>query len=311
MRNWLYCILIAMTACSSSISTRAENDIFGSGENRDMQFSNGIYFTHRTHKKDTPEFIKKSADIIPSLSIKDGIVANRYSLGVGQEMHTPDDIGNRELQLNRNPFVGFLFFKLGKEEITHEYKKRSFLYMGVVGPWSFAGKTQREFHALFDMTNPRGWRNQIDNEFVFMHESGIEIRDLQIKYNTNKLEQSSGYKLKLGTWYTGLEFFLSHKFGQNYELFSTSQNKEFSWFLFNTPYIQAVLRDMTLDGNTFRNSHSVEKEPFVYGNEWGIQFEYNGYALKLYNKTQSKIFKEQDKRFHIWGGFSITKLFDI
>lgn len=302
---------IVLLAFLAGCSLTGENDIFGITENRDMMYTNGVKITYARHEAESPKLLKTLANPIPSLQFGEKLVPNKYVAEIGQEMYTPDSIGKFELQEDRNPFVGFLYGKLGKEEISTESRTYSSLTLGTVGPNSFADRTQTWFHRSLDMTIPNGWVNQIDNEIVFMHDSGVDIRDFQILCNNTKFEQTSGYSLKLGTWYTGLEFNLTHRYGQNFELFSSALESDWSWNIFNRPYFRLVARDMTLDGNTFSDSHSVDKIPYVFGNEFGLMLEYQGYALKLYVITQSKIFEEQDKDYHTFGGFTVISLFDL
>lgn len=308
-RIFFACLLLS--GCSV-FSLNEENDIFGITENRDMMYSNGTRFTYTTKESETPEIIKKIADPIPSLQVfGESIKPNRYTVEAGQEMYTPDNITSFELQKDQNPFVGYLYGKVGKEEITTEYRKFSFFSLGTVGPSSLADKTQKFVHKQIGMQKPNGWVNQIDNEPVFVHESGIDLRDIQVNCDSFRFDQTSGYNMKIGTWYTGIEFNITHRFGQNYEMFSASPNSDWSWHFFNKPYLQLVAKDMTMDGNTFHDSHSVDRIPHVYGNEFGTILEFKGYALKLYIKTQSKLYEEQDKDWHTFGGFKFMNLFDL
>lgn len=276
-----------------------------------MMFSQGLSFKYFANENDAPEFLKDTMKYVPTLSVDNGLKANKYTLEAGQQMYTPENIRAVSAIPDSNPYVGLLYTKFGKEEISLDERKWSNVLLGTVGSNSLADRTQRAFHELIDNQRPNGWEHQVDNEVVFMHQSGFESRDLLVKYKYNKIEQTSGYNLNLGTWNTSAEIFLAHHFGQGYELFSKSEQK-WSWRFYNKPYAKFVAKDMTLDGNTFHKSEvTVDRIPFVYGNRFGLILEYSGYALDLGVTTQSKIYKEQDTPIHTWGGFQVTKLFDL
>ena len=56
---------------------------------------------------------------------------------------------------------------------------------------------------------------------------------------------------------------------------------------------QAVLRDIYLDGNTFKDSHSVQKEPFVADLMMGTAFIAGRFRLSFANVYRTKMFKTQ------------------
>ena len=311
MKKVLLALCITFLSSCSVISLHEENDFFGLAKNKDMMYSQGLALKYFGSDNDAPQLLKSATSIIPSLSVNNGLKANKYTLEAGQQMYTPDNIRESEPITDQNPYVGLLYGKIGKEEITLEEKKWSNLMVGTTGENSLAGQTQRFIHDLIDNQRPNGWEHQVDNEIVFMHQSGFEARDLLVQYKTNKLEQSSGYNLNLGTWQTSVEIFIAHHFGQGYELFSQSEHC-WSWRFYNRPFAKLVARDMTMDGNTFHKSEvTVDRIPFVYGNKFGIIFEYDGYALELGGTTQSKIYEEQKHDWHTWGGFQVTRLFDL
>lgn len=313
MKHFLSLIILAciLSGCHV-LSFKEENDIFGITKNRDMMYTQGLILSGNQKNEDAPEIVKDIASYIPSINPTGEISTNKYTYEFGQKMFTPDHISREEPQFDANPFTGLLYGQLGKEEVSLESKKWANLLIGTTGENSLAGQTQKLFHGWFDMAEPRGWKYQVDNEIVFMHQSGLEDRDILIKYCNTKFEQTTGYNLNLGTWNTSLELFLNHRFGMNYELFSESQTSNWAFYFFNRPYIRAVLRDMTLDGNTFKDSIvTVDKEPFVYGNRFGLVMEYKGYQLELAVTTQSRLWEEQDKPWHTWGGWTISKAFKL
>lgn len=309
MKKLLFAISLFVLSGCSVISLHEENDIFGITKNKDMMYSQGLTFKYFANENDAPELLKDSIGF-PSLS-PSGLKPNKYTLEAGQQIYTPDDIRTSDPIPDQNPYVGLLYAKVGKEEVSLDERKWSNFMLGTTGENSFADKVQRGFHALIDNQRPNGWEHQVDNEIVFMHQSGFESRDLLVKYSRNKIEQTSGYNLNLGTWNTSLEVFLAHHFGQSYELFSKSDQR-WSWRFYNKPYFRIVGKDMTLDGNTFHDSKvTVDKKPFVYGNRFGVVLEYSGYALELGVTTQSRIYEEQKHSWHTWGGFSVSRLFDL
>jgi hypothetical protein len=55
-----------------------------------------------------------------------------------------------------------------------------------------------------------------------------------------------------------------------------------------------VLRDIFLDGNTFKDSHSVSKEPFVGDLIVGASLILNRFKISYVQVSRSKEFKKQD-----------------
>jgi hypothetical protein len=56
-----------------------------------------------------------------------------------------------------------------------------------------------------------------------------------------------------------------------------------------------VARDIFLDRNTFRDSHSVEKEPFVYYYGFGFTLRYKNFIFDFIEINNSKKFKLEKK----------------
>lgn len=143
-------IAIALAICNISIASQfnlnLENDCFlpdkSLGKNDDD-------FTHGT----TLEYIFDS-----SLRLK-----------LGQNMYAPSDLSREDHIVGDRPYagliyggVGYDFFKNYNPYWTH-YGEIDF---GMIGPAAFAGHTQRFVHKILNCRDPKGWHNQLHNEFV-------------------------------------------------------------------------------------------------------------------------------------------------
>jgi lipid A 3-O-deacylase len=82
----------------------------------------------------------------------------------------------------------------------------------------------------------------------------------------------------------------------------------FSWSLFGGINGRAVGRNIFLDGNTFENSPSVDKKPFVYDINAGVDFTYGQTRLSYTLVHRSKEFDTQDET-SIFGAVSISRRF--
>jgi hypothetical protein len=72
--------------------------------------------------------------------------------------------------------------------------------------------------------------------------------------------------------------------------------KDFGWYLFTGAEGRAVARNIFLDGNTFRDSRSVEKKLFVGDLQFGIAFTWSNVRLSYTHVLRTREFKIQDER---------------
>jgi len=80
-------------------------------------------------------------------------------------------------------------------------------------------------------------------------------------------------------------------------------------FIFSSPFDGlAVARNIFLDGNTFRDSHSVEKEKFVACFVGGIGFIVNRFKITYSHVYQTREFKTQEKEQQ-YGAISLSFTF--
>jgi hypothetical protein len=95
-----------------------------------------------------------------------------WALGLtaGQLMFTPDNIHARNLQNDDRPYAGYLYGGLFLQHQSASADVPSLdhlqLDLGMVGPSSLAEDAQKTTHDLTDADEPRGWDNQLRDEFT-------------------------------------------------------------------------------------------------------------------------------------------------
>jgi len=89
--------------------------------------------------------------------------------------------------------------------------------------------------------------------------------------------------------------------------FDTPDNK-LSWYLFGGIDGRAVARNIFLDGNTFTDSHSVDKEPLVADVNLGFALTYDDYRFAYTTNYRSREFDGQDNT-SVFGSVSVSTRF--
>ena len=80
----------------------------------------------------------------------------------------------------------------------------------------------------------------------------------------------------------------------------------FNWYLFAGVDGRAVARNIFLDGNTFRDSHSVDKEIFVGDIQMGIVLTKGDVRLGYTHVFRSREFKTQKESYQQFGAVSLS-----
>jgi hypothetical protein len=90
-----------------------------------------------------------------------------WGVSLGQKIWTPRDIRQVREQKNDRPYAGLLFFKTRLFEYSSILSHKYSLLLGVIGPKALAEQSQVTVHRAIGLEKPRGWQQQIDNQFVF------------------------------------------------------------------------------------------------------------------------------------------------
>lgn len=288
-------------------SVQFENDFFTRSGDR--------YYTHGSQASGlimgkTPEWLGTMAQIVPGYKTDGKIRGTNYT--IGQQIFTPDDTASTELVQNDRPYAGYLFVSaalLSRINHTDLFDSGNLLEftLGVVGPASMGEDSQTSFHDLLDIESPRGWDNQLHNELGL----GLSYsRMWKFVYPlTDTLEFGMGPQLtaSLGNIYTyasaGAMFRLGTQLRNDFAppsvrpgfpgtpLFHTGSGH--SWYLYAGFEGRLVGRNIFLDGNSFQDSHSVDKETLVGDYQYGLVLRIKRVRVAFSNIYRTREFTTQ------------------
>lgn len=307
------------------VNIQFENDLFGGGTDR--YFTNGIRIQAVT---EPIPWITDIADKFPWFSkekaLKDSedILQARTSISVGQNIFTPDDISETALIENDVPYAGWLYLGLGvmANQGLNRFDQLE-LNIGVVGPSSMAEEVQTEWHNFFGITKPKGWKNQLNDELgvVLFYEQArrFETKDLILGLKWDVIPHIGG---SIGNVFTFAKLGVTFRFGP--DLASDfgpprirpslpgsgfySPKKGFNWYVFTGAETRLMLQNIFLDGNTFKESHSVDKKPVVGDLQAGVVIQYDRLRVSYTQIFRSKEFDDQDQS-HNYGSLGISYQF--
>ena len=250
--------------------------------------------------------------------------AVRYNLsfGFGQQIYTPKDTDARSLQKDDRPYAGYLYGTLALHAKRQNRLDTLELAAGVVGPSSRAEQAQNGIHKIRSLDTAEGWRHQLRDEPALMltwtriwrlnAESehggwgwdvlprigasvgnpftragiGAEVRfgwNMPEDYGSSTIRPGSGITRPLAEAAPGAP---AHAKGDAFL-------DNFSVYLFAGADGQAVAWNTFLDGNMWKDSHSVDRFPLAGDLSMGIAAELYDFRLTYTHVYRAKEFHGQ------------------
>lgn len=299
-----------------------ENDMIGDG--KDRYYTSGIRLSWFKVGNDMPDVAERVDDLIPTFDI-DNKTSVFFSLG--QNLYSPSDITVEANQDRERPWAAWLYGSMGLLSVTDNHIDEVEVSLGVVGPYALGKQAQRFIHQhVSDSPDPRGWKNQLHNEpgLILSWERRFPS-SFSVSAAGLWLDVSPSLGLTLGNVYTHASTGLSFQIGPAYQrwqdmplrvrpsmpgtgFFVPTTWKRVGWSVFGGVEGRAVGRNIFLDGNTFRDSHDVDKEPFVLDLNAGASVTYGPARVSYTVVQRSREFKGQDES-SLFGGVSLSVQF--
>lgn len=271
---------------SSWLAVTLDNDIL---VGQDNGYTNGVFFSWFDIGDQKDRFMPGwlAAPLSWSLDVESAkTTLQAYALG--QIMVTPEDITIENPPINDLPYSGSLLFNYTFITMAGAYADSVGTVVGVVGPSSGAEATQKWVHDRFDADDPEGWDTQLDDEIVFQlsrarlwrtWSASDDRMDLLIlgEAGVGTLSSfiASGMLFRFGSD-------LSRSFATPLLINSRSANPaaiEGGWYLFAGLRFEYVFNLIYTDGNTYRDSRSIDYDRSQVGITTGVAYSWENVSV--------------------------------
>ncbi len=306
-----------------------ENDLF---TGTDSNYTNGVKYVlispdlspRAEDMGNIPRKVLNYIHKIPFIRNTPPQTSHKVEFAFGQNMYTPEDITTHELIENDRPYAGWTYFATAYHHKSDLSPQRSVmdtveLQLGMVGPASLAEESQKLIHRVRGLQMPNGWDHQLSNEpgVVMAWERKWLYHPVVRGWGWDTIFHS-GFTLGNVSTYVngGMEFRLGWNIPKTFGVSlirpggSTrmNQSEHPGVYLLTAVDGRWVARDIFLDGNTFSDSHSVDKKPFVADFAAGVALNYNRFMITLTQVLRTRKFEGQPDQ-HSFGAISISWFF--
>ena len=254
-----------------------------------------------------------------------------FGFAIGQNIYTPRNIATATPDPTDRPYAGWTYLEMAFISKTPAVSDTLGLQVGLIGPHSFADDSQRIVHQWIREVRPAGWDYQLRDELgvnlvyerrwrlyarALVHTVGVDL----IPHTGVSLGNVQTYANAGGTIRFG--FNLPSDFGVQLARPGSvggtpaddldprvALDRNFSLFVFGSGDGRAVARDIFLDGNTFRDSRSVDKESFVADLSAGAGFITGRWQLTYTQVWRTREFKSERGRYNNFGSLTLSRAY--
>jgi hypothetical protein len=262
----------------------------------DRDYSNGFLFAWSSEAYRPPGWLAPLTG--PALRLVMPGDELRWGLSFGQKIYTPNDTLARNPNPRDRPYAGWLYGALTLISSNANQLSSVELQLGVVGPAALGEQVQNNWHRLLNIQTYGGWDYQIEDEpgvnlvlarqLRFNWQTPIEglsvgiIPSASASLGNVNTYAGAGAMLRIGNA-------LDADFGPprvrpvsgGSVFYTTPRDGGIGWYAFVGVEGRVVGRDITLDGNTFRESRSVERK-------WAVADASAGVAL-MYGRARATL----------------------
>lgn len=322
---------------SWTFTLRFENDLFGSS---DRAYTNGVKLNWISPELvwfQDLEWLKRDGraqdsvhTMISALPYREDESRQRnLSLSLGQMMYTPQDTVSTGLVTDDRPYAGWLYGGIAFHSKNYRVLDTLELQLGFTGKWSLAEQAQDLVHSVRNIPKANGWSNQIRTEpgimlvydhkyrlvphFRFTRHWGADaIVHMGGTLGNINTYLNGGFEIRAG-WNLPTDFgtALIRPGGDTNAPADTGDVRyvddlrSFSAHLFMATTGRLVARDIFLDGNTFTDSHSVDRKNLVADLVLGGSIVYGSFKLSYAHVLRTEEFHGQDGG-HDFGSISLS-----
>ncbi len=322
---------------SWTFTARFENDLFNS---TDRFYTNGIklnwispeldWFEELNWMQQPGTFQDIARDMFSLLPYHDDKTRQgNFAISIGQMMYTPNNTAASELIDSERPYAGWLYGSMAFHSKNYRMLDSFEIQAGFTGKWSLAKQAQDLVHSVRGIPRANGWANQIKTEpgVVLVYDRKYRLvphLKFTDRWGADAIIHAGGTVGNISTYVNGgfeirAGWDLPADFGSalirpggdtnapvdTNDVRYRDDYRSFSAHLFAATTARFVLRDIFLDGNTFRTSHNVDKKAVVADLVLGISAVYSKFKLSYAHVIRTKEF-DGEPGGHDFGSISLS-----
>lgn len=298
---------------TSVVTISEENDLF-TPERTDNHYTQGLKISLFSGEVGFSNLVETLNRGLPAVGLN--VDASRVGWVIlGQQIYTPGQLALRDPDPLDRPYAGWLysgvFFQRASSPLDRLPVLESFeVNLGMVGPASLAAQSQKTVHRWdTSSTFPRGWDHQLRNEpglvLKYARLWRVAVNDESSRYvdlvprvgaAVGNVLTAAGAGATLRVGYELPQDFglpLNDSFVPATAAFEAPPPR-WGFYLFGGLGGRAVARNIFLDGNSFRDGPSVEKNLFVADLSYGVVLAFGrNFSLSYTHVTRTEEFKGQ------------------
>ena len=270
-------------------SVTLDNDSFIQTDNG---YTNGLYVSlfetgRKTQTTPSPDFwVAPLAWSLPKTEAREAI--NAYM--IGQAMTTPSDITIENPGENEIPYSALLALTNSYVTYNASVADQISTTVGIIGPAAQGEEVQKLIHRLVGSDEPKGWDTQLENELVFQFSRARAWRSWVS--DSNDLDMILNSEISLGTIISGIgggtvlrygkglaESYVTTLFNNSRMINPSAINR--GWYLYTRIQAGYLFNQIFTDGNTFRDSRSIDYDHEFIELSVGFAYSWDNYSLSF------------------------------
>lgn len=297
-----------------TLSIVVENDYFAG---TDQEYTNGFRVAYLRPKGSVSDLTALLGRTLLGVQDRRKLYGG---VAFGQNLYTPSDITQSAPQPGDHPYAGWLYGEVAAIADDDTHVETVTANVGIVGPLALGEFVQNTFHQLIDSDIAQGWDNQLSNEpgLILSYDRTWRPFKEQTRPWGFDLLPSAG--LSLGNVLTQGMAGLTLRLGPDLENdlgpprirpslagggFIDAEARRLNWYFFGGVQSRLVLRNIFLDGNSFRNSARVNKRNLVHDFQIGVAVRWNGVRLSWTMVRRTEEFAGQTEP-HTFAAITLT-----
>ncbi|WP_183265568.1 lipid A deacylase LpxR family protein [Acidocella aromatica] len=291
-----------------------ENASVSTSQPTDRYYVNGFHLGWTSPEGKVPDFL---ADFGHALL---GEGTQRISVGVVQQLYTPNDTKLTNPNPNDEPYAGYLAATVSLIQDTPNTRTVLGMSAGVIGRDAGGEIVQNGFHSVISQNGTHGWAYQLPSEPAIDF-SAARIWRVPVTHLSNGMEADMLPQISAmgGLTEDYVQPALGFRFGQGLDadfgpsLLATApsgadafnQTQPVVWYVFGSAAAKVVGHDEILQGADFQSSRGVDPYRVVGTFEAGATVIWRGVRFTYTQVFQTNRFYHQEGTIHGYGSFSL------